>query len=62
MKNWKTTLATVIGSGLIVVGLIWPDQVDAETQEVLKSAFNEILTGVGILVNFITGLLANDPE
>jgi len=62
MKNWKTTLGVVIGSLLVVAGLVWPDKVDPDTQEVIKSAFNEILAGVGVLINVITGLVAKDPE
>jgi len=62
MKNWKTTLGIVIGSLLVVAGLVWPDKVDTETQEVIKSAFNEIITGIGVLINVITGIIAKDPE
>ena len=56
-----TTIMTVIGSALIVAGLVWPDKVDPETQEVVKTAVNEILISVGVLIDFITGLIARDP-
>jgi hypothetical protein len=62
MKNWKTTVGVVFGAILVVVGLVLPDQVDPETQEVLRVAFAEVLSGVGVLISTITGILAKDPE
>lgn len=62
MKDWKTTLGVVIGALVVVAGLVWPEKLDAETQEVIKTAFNEILVGVGTLISVITGILAKDPE
>jgi hypothetical protein len=61
MKNWMTTVGAVIGSALVVLGFIWPDKVDIVTQEVIRTATAEIIAGVGILINVITGLLAKDP-
>ena len=61
MKNWKTTFAAIVGAGLVVAGLVWPEQVDAETKEIIGTALNEILIGVGALINLITGWIAKDP-
>lgn len=61
MKDWKTTTGVIFGSLLVVAGLFWPEALDAETQGALREALNEILTGVGVFVNLITGWLAKDP-
>ena len=62
MKNWKTTLAGVVGAVLIVLGMFWPDKLDVETQEVIKTSLNEILVGIGGLIEVITAIVAKDPE
>jgi hypothetical protein len=62
MKNWKTTVAGIVAAGLMVAALVWPEKVDFETQEVIKSAVNEILGAAGALVTVIAGWLAKDPE
>ena len=62
MKNWKTTAGVIFGAILVVVGLVLPDKVDPETQEVLRIAFGEVLAGIGVLISTITGIFAKDPE
>lgn len=62
MKNWKTTLGVVIGSLLVVAGLVWPETVNEEAQGVIREALNEILIGVGALIDLVTGWLAKDPD
>lgn len=60
MKNWRTTVAGFVAAALIVAALVWPEKVDFDTQEIIKSAINEILGGVGALVAVIAGWLAKD--
>jgi len=62
MKNWKTTVAGVVAALLMVAALVWPEKVDFDTQEVIKTALNEILGGAAALVAVISGWLAKDPE
>jgi len=62
MKDWKTTAGVIIGSLLVVAGLVWPEQVDPDTQLEIQTALNEILAGVGVLINLVTGWLAKDPK
>jgi hypothetical protein len=57
-RDWKTTVITVVGVLLVVAGAVWPEKVDAETQETIKSALNEVLLSVGILINTIIGIFA----
>ena len=61
MKDWKTTLAGIIGGILIVIGMFYPEQLDPETQQVITTAVNEILVGLGALINVIANLVAKDP-
>jgi len=60
-KDWATTTGAIIGSALIVAGFLWPEKVDADTQEVIKSATNELISGLGVLINVIMGWFAKDP-
>ena len=59
-KNWKTSLAGVIAALLMVAGIMWPEAVDVDTQEVLKTATNEIMTGLGAIIAVITTWIAKD--
>ena len=61
-KDWATTVGAIVGTILVVAGFLWPEKVDLDTQEIIKSATNEIIVGVGALINIITGWLAKDPE
>jgi hypothetical protein len=61
-KSPITTIAGLIGGVLIVMGMFWPDKLDPETQTVINSAINEILIGVGGLIEVITALFAKDPK
>ena len=61
MKDWKTTVGVIIGSLLVVAGLVWPEKIDPDTQLEIQTALNEILTGIGVLINLITGWVAKDP-
>lgn len=60
VKDWKTTVMAIIGGGLMLAGILWPDTINADTGETIKEATQEILTGVGGLITVITGLLAKD--
>ena len=61
-KDWKTSVAGAISAILLACGFFWPEQLDPESQEVLNTAVNEILVGLGAVVGFITNLLAKDPK
>ena len=56
LKDWKTTVLAVIGAVLVIAGMVWPEKVDVTTQEVIKSAVNEIVIGLGTLIAVIPGL------
>ena len=58
--NWVTTVMGVLGAILMVLGIFYPEKVDPETQETIKTAVNEILVGVGALISVITNLFAKD--
>ncbi|MCK5641784.1 MAG: hypothetical protein KAJ19_13360 [Gammaproteobacteria bacterium] len=66
MNNVKgspiTTIAGIIGGVLIVLGLVWPDKLDPDTQAVINTAVNEILIGVGGLIEVITAMFSKDPK
>ena len=61
-RSPTTTIAGLIGGILIVLGMVWPDKLDPATQEVLKSAVDQILIGVGGLIEVLTLLFAKDPN
>jgi len=60
VKDWRTTVAGVIAGALVIAGVLYPEQIDTETQVAVNTAVAEILSGVGALVAVITGLLAKD--
>jgi hypothetical protein len=55
-KDWKTTVMGIVGALLVIAGLIWPEKVDPETQEIISTAVNEILIGVGALIPVIISI------
>jgi len=59
-KDWKTSLAAVIGGLIILAGLVWPDTINAETGEAINAASGQIIVGIGSLITIITGLVAKD--
>lgn len=58
VRDWKTTVITIVGVALTIVGAIWPDKFDPETQETIRTTISEIVLGVGILINAIIGVFA----
>jgi hypothetical protein len=58
-KDWKTTLMSAVGAVVMLAGILWPEKVNAETQEVIKSSFNEIIIGVGALIPIIVGIFGS---
>lgn len=60
VKDWKTTILGVIGALIMVAGIFWPDKVNAETQEVIRTATNEIIIGVGALIPIIVAIFGKD--
>ena len=60
VKNWRTTIAGVIAAALVILGILYPDKVDPDNQEVLNAAVGQIIAGAGVIVAFITNLFAKD--
>lgn len=58
-KDWKTTLMSVVGGVVMLAGILWPEKINPETQEVIKSSFNEIIIGVGALIPIIVGIFGS---
>jgi hypothetical protein len=56
VKEWKTTVLGIISAVLVIAGLLWPEQVDEQTQETITTAVDEILTGVGALIPIIIAI------
>ena len=61
MKDWKTTVGSIVGVALMAAGIIWPDKVDPESQVAANAAIALVLQGIGGLVVVITGWFAKDP-
>lgn len=57
-KDWKTTVLGILGAVMVIAGLLWPEQVDEQTQETITTAVDEILTGVGALIPIIVSIFA----
>ena len=62
MKNWKTTLAGILGVILMALGVLLPEKFDPDTQAAIHSALNEILAGIGALITLLGAIFAKDPE
>ena len=60
VKDWKTTLLGVFGAVILIAGMVWPDKVNPETQEVIKTATNEIVMGIGALIPVIVAIFGRD--
>lgn len=60
VKDWKTTVMGIIGGVILIAGIFWPDKMDADTGEVIKTAVNEIIVGVGALIPIIVAIFGKD--
>lgn len=60
VKNWRTTIAGIIAAALVILGILYPDKIDPDTREVLNAAVGQIIAGAGVIIAFITNLLAKD--
>ena len=60
LGNWVTTVTAVIGALLMVLGVFFPDKIDPDTQEAIRSATGQILVGVGGLVAVLSGIFGKD--
>ena len=60
-KDWMTTVGAIIGSVLVVAGFLSPEKVNETTQEIIKTATNELMLAAGVLINVLTGFFAKDP-
>ena len=59
-KDWKTTILGIIGAIIMIAGIMWPDKISAETGEVITTAVNEIIIGVGALIPVIVAIFGKD--
>ena len=60
VKDWKTTLLGIIGGGIVLATILWPDKVNAETGDVIKTAATEIVIGIGALIPVIVAIFGKD--
>jgi len=60
VTQWRTTVMGIIGAILVIAGLLWPDKIDPNTQQVISSAINEILIGVGALIPVIISIFGSN--
>lgn len=60
IKSVKTTVMAIVGGLLMIAGILWPDKIDAETGEIIKTSIDEIVTGVGAIMPVIAALFAKD--
>lgn len=60
-KDWKTTAAGIVGALLVVAGILIPEKITPEDQVNINQAVSQILIGAGVLIEFITNLIAKDP-
>ena len=55
-SDWKTTILTIVGGALLVVGVLWPDKFNEATKETLLEGVDQILIGLGAIIPIIVGL------
>jgi len=60
LGNWVTTVTAVVGALIMILGALYPDKIDPDTQEVIRTSIGQILVGVGGLITVITGIFAKD--
>jgi len=58
LTDLTPTIIMIIGTVLMLLGAFLPEKFDPATQEVIKTALNEILIAVGTLINVFTGMFA----
>lgn len=58
--NWITTVTAIVGALIMILGALYPDKIDPDTQEAIRSSIGQILVGVGGLITVINGLLGKD--
>ena len=56
LTDLMPTIMMVIGTVLMLLGAFLPEKFDMATQEVIKTALNEVLLGIGTLINVFTGM------
>lgn len=60
MKNWRTTAAGIVSAALVIAALVWPEKVDFDTQEIIRTATNELFGAAAALIAVVAGWLAKD--
>jgi len=56
LTDFTPTIIMIVGTVLMLLGAFLPEKFDPATQEVIKTAINEILLAVGTLINVFTGM------
>lgn len=59
-KDWKTTIMGIVGGIIFLAGMLWPDKINPETGEVIATALNEILVGLGVLIPTVVAIFGKD--
>lgn len=59
LTHWRTSIMGIIGGVLIIAGVLYPDKIDPETQETIKSSVNEILISIGALIPIISAIFGS---
>ena len=54
----RPTIMVIIGTALVLLGAFLPEKFDPETQEVIKTAINEILIAVGTLIDVFAAMFS----
>lgn len=60
VKSWKSTIAGIVAAILVIAGILYPEQIDPETQVAVNVAVGEIISGIGALIAVISGLESKD--
>jgi hypothetical protein len=55
-KDWKTTVLSILGAVLMLVGIMWPESLTSETQGAIIANVDYILVGVGAFIPVIVGI------
>lgn len=59
VKDWKTTVLAILGGVLMIAGILYPEKINPETQEIIKDSVGEIITGIGALIPILVGIFGS---
>lgn len=58
-KDWKTTVLAILGGVLMIIGILYPETLPGEQQNVIIENVDKILIGVGALIPIIVGIFGS---